>query len=285
MTLWMNHDDVEQCIREHELIRSMQWAFKKIDSCTTSPLRVRAALSDVTGAPTNAEAMILLPGVVPGIPPYTVKVHANYPDNPSAGLPAIQGVIQLFDSSNGTLLAVIDSPLVTAHRTAAAGAVAANVLARQDAETVAIIGAGAQGEMQFRYLTHVRRIKKVFVYDVRRSAAQQYHERRTNEGFRCTVSDSIEEAVRYADIIITATWSREPFLFSNIIRPGTHITTLGPDAPGKVEVAEELIRKSKFVCDDRSLTEQMGALHTFQEKHFFVCHTNSSPTRPGPGSG
>ncbi len=86
--------------------------------------------------------MILVPGVVPGISAYTVKVHAKYPENPRQGLPAIQGVIQLFDARNGQLLAVLDSPIVTAHRTAAAAVVATDVLARKDSRKVAVIGAG-----------------------------------------------------------------------------------------------------------------------------------------------
>jgi ornithine cyclodeaminase/alanine dehydrogenase-like protein (mu-crystallin family) len=231
-------------------------------------MRVRAELSGVTGVPREAESMILLPGSVPGIPAYTVKVHAKYPDNPERGMPAIQGVIQLFDASCGKLLAVIDSPLLTAHRTAAVGAVAADVLARKSAESVAIVGAGVQGEMQFQYLTHVRNIHKVYVYDIRTEAAMGFYKRRIQEGFDCMVAASVREAVRGADIVILATWSREPFLFSHMVRPGTHITTLGPDAPGKVEVAEDLVRQSIFVCDDRELTVQMGALNTFQDLQF-----------------
>ncbi|GMA62630.1 hypothetical protein NZD89_22830 [Alicyclobacillus fastidiosus] len=100
--------------------------------------------------------MILVPGAIARIPAYTVKVHAKYPNNPSVGLPAIQGIIQLFDSMTGGLLAILDSPLVTGHRTAAAGAVAVDTLAKEHASTVAIIGAGFQGEMQFKYLQQLQ---------------------------------------------------------------------------------------------------------------------------------
>jgi ornithine cyclodeaminase len=197
-----------------------------------------------------------------------VKVHTKYPNNPKRGLPAIQGVIQLFDSSCGKLLALIDSPLLTAHRTAAAGAVAADVLARRNAEAAAIIGAGLQGEMQFQYLTRVRDIRKVYVYDVKAEAAIEFSERRIQEGFHCEVATSVREAVCNADIVVAATWSREPLLFSDMVRPGTHITTLGPDSPGKVEAAEELVRKSTFVCDDRELAVKMGALNTVRNVDF-----------------
>ncbi len=268
ITIWLCRDDVARCIRKEALIRSIKSAFTTIDTTMPKPMRIRADLSSVTGAPVKAESMILLPGAMPGIPAFTVKVHTKYPHNPERGTPAIQGVIQLFDASCGKLLAVMDSPLLTAHRTAAVGAVAADVLARGNAESVAVIGAGVQGEMQFQYLTHVRNIKKVYVYDVRTEAAVGFCERRMKEGFDCEFVASVREAVRDVDIVIAATWSREPFLFPDMVRPGTHITTLGPDAPGKVEVAEELVRHSVFVCDDRELTVQMGALNTFQDLQF-----------------
>jgi ornithine cyclodeaminase len=95
---------------------------------------------------------VLFPGLSDGIPAYTVKVHAKFP----ASSPAIQGLINLHDLWTGELLAVMDSTLITSVRTGLAGAVAADALARQDAEAVAIIGAGIQGHLQLRHLTLVR---------------------------------------------------------------------------------------------------------------------------------
>ena len=74
------------------------------------------------------------------------------------------------------------------------------------------------------------------------------------------VSNPIAEAVQEAEIILTATWSREPFLYPGMIQPGAHITSLGADQPGKAEVARELIQQALFVCDDRVLAVEMGAL-------------------------
>lgn len=74
------------------------------------------------------------------------------------------------------------------------------------------------------------------------------------------VAPTLMQAVRHADIVVTATWSRSPFLFAPLIQPGTHITTLGPDEPGKCEVAADLLQKGVFVCDDRELAVTMGAL-------------------------
>lgn len=170
----------------------------------------------------------------------------------------------LFEAESGRLLAVLDSPLLTAHRTAAAGAVAAQRLARPDAHKVAVIGAGVQGEMQFRYLRHVRDIHEVRVYDVQREVAGAYRHRRLNEGVSCFVAESVAEAVRDADIVVTATWAQAPILFPDMVQPGVHISTFGPDAPGKVEVSEDLVTSARLVCDDVRLARQVGALNTFE---------------------
>jgi ornithine cyclodeaminase/alanine dehydrogenase-like protein (mu-crystallin family) len=92
-------------------------------------------------APPDAGAMILVPGVVAGIPAYTVKVHAKYP----ARDPAIQGVIVLSSLETGETLAIIESGFLTALPTGLAGAIGADVLARRDARTVAIIGGSPGG--------------------------------------------------------------------------------------------------------------------------------------------
>ncbi|GMA63025.1 ornithine cyclodeaminase family protein [Alicyclobacillus fastidiosus] len=261
--LWLNEKDISKCVNEKSLIGSIKCGFQSLDADRTEPKRIKADLTSIHDAPKDAQAMILVPGTVPGIPAYTVKVHAKYPNNPSNGLPAIQGVIQLFNSMTGELLAILDSPLVTGHRTAAAGAVAADALAKENASTVAIIGAGFQGEIQFRYLKHVRQINVVHVYDLRESVATEYAKRRRKEGITCNVVSSVEEAVKAADIVVCATWAKEPFLLSRMIKPGTHITTLGPDTAGKVEVAEEVILNSTFVCDNQQMAFTMGALNTF----------------------
>jgi ornithine cyclodeaminase/alanine dehydrogenase-like protein (mu-crystallin family) len=103
--------------------------------------------------------MVLVPGLVRGIPAYTVKVRAKFPGRD----PAIRGVLHLYDLETGGLLAVMDSGHLTAERTGLAGAVAADVLARPEAESAAIVG--AQGEAQLRCLALVRLLRRVSVYD------------------------------------------------------------------------------------------------------------------------
>jgi ornithine cyclodeaminase/alanine dehydrogenase-like protein (mu-crystallin family) len=212
-----------------------------------SPIPARAAHS----------VMIVFPGVVPGIPAYTVKINAKLPDS----TPSVRGLISLHDIDSGQLLAVMDSIAITAIRTALVGALAAQALARAEIETVAVIGAGTQGREQLRALRLVRNFRVVRVHDIRpERASALVNEMRDELGAALTVSRSVENAVADADVVIAATWAKIPFLTSDMIAPGTHITAVGADEPGKAELDKELLSRSKFVCDDPDLAVEMGAL-------------------------
>lgn len=268
MPLWIGSQDAEDLLDEDALVRAVGSGFQEWTNAPPSPRRFHTSLAGIPRAADGTEVMILVPGTLPSVPAFTVKVHAKYPDNPIHGRAAIQGLIHLVDAENGTLLALIDSPPLTAHRTAAAGAVAANALARQDARTVAIVGAGTQGEMQFRYLTRVRPIDRIWVFDSDPGVAEAYANRRQAEGYPCAVAPSLSGAVQEADIIITSTWSRTPFLTASMVSPGTHVTTLGPDSPGKVEVDADLLEAAHVVCDDVGLAREMGCLHPWPSRSF-----------------
>jgi len=201
---------------------------------------------------------VLFPGTAPGVPAYTVKVHAKFPDE----IPAIRGVLCLHDLASGALLAVMDSTYLTAVRTGLAGALAAHVLARPDADVVAVIGAGVQGTHQLRSLATLRSLSRVHVYDVISSQAEAFARATMDAlGLPVTVATSAADALRDAGVSLVATWSRTPFILSGMLSAGAHVTTLGADEPGKAEVDPELIKTSLFVCDDRALASELGALH------------------------
>ncbi|GLY53310.1 hypothetical protein [Lentzea sp. NBRC 102530] len=193
--------------------------------------RVRAAVTpDVT-------AMVLMPGTAPGIPAYTVKVHAK---NPSRS-PAITGVICLHDLS-GDLLALIDSPGLTAVRTGLGGALGAHLLARPEARTVTVIGAGVQGRAQLEALAALRPVESVCVRDVDPAVAAEFSTWAAGLG----IPPGPE-----GEIVLMATWAREPVLRS--VPPGTHVTSLGADEPGKAELGPELLERALVVVDEPSL--------------------------------
>jgi ornithine cyclodeaminase len=210
--------------------------------------------ADEVGA--GASGMLVAPGLVPGIPAYSVKVHAKFPGQD----PAIRGVLVLHDLASGAPLALMESSHLTALRTALAGALGAEALSVPEARIVAVIGAGVQGRSQLAALRLVRPIDVARVFDTDAGAAQRFASDPGCSGLTVAVTASLEEAIDGADLIVTATWAREPFLFKRHLRPGIHITTLGPDQPGKCEVAADALEVAMVVVDDRRLAVEMGAV-------------------------
>jgi ornithine cyclodeaminase len=206
--------------------------------------------------PPGASGMLLAPGVVPGIPAYSVKVHAKFP----GGDPAIRGLLVLHDLATGAPLAVMESSYLTALRTGLVGALGADVLARPNASTLAIIGAGAQGQAQLTALRRVRTLTAVRIFDAVPEASRQLADNPASRGLDVTLAGDLDEALAGADIIVTATWAEEPFIFRRHLRPGVHITTLGPDQPGKCEIAADALLSARVVVDDRALAVEMGAV-------------------------
>ena len=252
-TLLLSRTQVERLLDPSALATQLRAGFITYSSSAAGrALRIRAPIPDYRGT-----ATVLFPGTLPGLGVYTVKVHAKFPGHD----PAIRGVICLHDASTGVLLAIMDSTYITAIRTGLAGALAADVLARVDASTVAVIGAGVQGSFLLRTLAGLRRLRHVTVYDISVGRATAFAKRMGEELDLSIepVEDPIP-AITRADIVLAATWSNTPFILPGMLKSGAHVTTLGADEPGKAEVSADVIRSSLFVCDDRQLAAEMGAL-------------------------
>lgn len=226
--------------------------------------------------------MIVFPGLVPGIPAYTVKVNAKRPES----VPSVRGVLSLHDLETGALLAVMDSIAITAIRTGLVGGLAADLLARRSVRTVAVIGAGTQGREQLRALRLVRSFSDVRAFDATPSRAEALARDLADLGADFTVAPSVQAAVRDADVVITATWAKRPIIMRDMIAPGTHLTAVGADEPGKAELDRALIAASKFVADDADLAVEMGALAGVGLGHDAIYCTlsdalNGTPVRTG----
>ena len=255
-TLILTRSEVANLLEPRNLLRALRDAFiaHSTGRCVEA-MRFPVPLPAGEVAP-GASGMLVAPGLVPGIPAYSVKVHAKFPGQD----PAIRGVLVLHDLASGAPLALMESSHLTAVRTAFASALGAEALSVPGARTVAIIGAGAQGRSQLAALRLVRPIDVVRVFDTDARVAQRFVSDPGCSGLTVAVTASLEEAIDGADLIVTATWAREPFLFKRHLRPGTHITTLGPDQPGKCEVAADALEVAMVVVDDRRLAVEMGAV-------------------------
>jgi ornithine cyclodeaminase/alanine dehydrogenase-like protein (mu-crystallin family) len=255
-TILLTRSELECLLSPGALLAALRSAFAAYSSGrAVDSMRIPVPLP-AGEVPAGASGMLLAPGLIPGIPAYSVKVHAKFPGSN----PAIRGVLILHDLSTGAPLAVMESSFLTALRTGLAGALGSDVLALPGARSVAIIGAGVQGRSQLSALRMVRPITSVRVLDSSRAAAELFANDQACAGLEIKLVDSIEQALDGVDIAITATWAREPFLFGRHLHPGLHITTLGPDQPGKCEVAADALRAALVVVDDRKLALEMGAV-------------------------
>ncbi|WP_327639774.1 NAD(P)-binding domain-containing protein [Kribbella sp. NBC_00482] len=243
MTALLTRSDVLRALDVPAVLEALRAGF--LQSSEIEPLRIR------TDLPGPGTATALLPGVIPGIPAYTVKVNAKFP----GATPALRGVVCLHDLTDGTLLAVLDSSTITAWRTGLAAALATDALAPPG--TVGIIGTGAQAAMTLAGLAALRQVDRLVVYDVVPERASEFLAR---QGIPGVVVSNPREVAAAAEVVVLATWSREPLLTAADVRPGSHLTTLGADEPGKVELSADLLTAARVIVDDRALAAQMGAL-------------------------
>ncbi len=179
------------------------------------------------------------------------------------GLPAIQGVIILFDGTNGTPLAVMDSIEITILRTGAATAVAAKRLARSDADTVTICGCGNQGRVQLRALKLVLpALRKAYAYDASAEAARAYAAAMSADlGIEVEAATDLEAATAASTVIVTCTPSRTPYLKHAFVRPGTFVAAVGADSPDKRELDPSILTGAKVVVDILDQSAGVGELH------------------------
>jgi len=253
-TLVLSAADVRRLLDRDALLRALREAFAAYS--TRRAIAAQRAGSPLPG-PGGRTVMVVFPGLIDGIPAFTVKVNTKIP----GAARSVVGSIHLADLATGDVLAIMDSIVITAERTAIAGALATDVLARRDTPRVAVIGAGVQGEAQVRALQLVRRVERVDVVDSVPGRAESYAARVGPAlGIEVVPQGRVADAVRDADVIITATWSKAPFLTRAMVRDGVHITAVGADEPAKGEVDAGLIASALFVCDDRDLAAGMGAI-------------------------
>lgn len=194
---------------------------------------------------------------------FAAKLNANFPGNPLArGLPTIQGVLALFDASNGVPLAVMDSIGITVLRTAAATAVATRHLALPDASTATIIGCGAQALAQLTAVHAVRPLTRVYAFDVEPRAAAAFAEAAAKHlGISVEVPADLRTATRASQMIVTVTPARRAFLSAEHVSAGTFIAAVGADSEEKQEIEAAFMAQAAVVVDDLQQCATIGDLH------------------------
>lgn len=215
------------------------------------------ALDDLTSGKVVQPVRAMLPvaehaGFLGLMPAYTgaalgVKLVGFYPQN--TAVPTHHALIQLFRPETGEPLVVMDGRLITEERTAAVSAVATKHLARPDASVLALIGSGVQARSHLKALPLVRQFREVRVWSPRHAAefAREF-------GVRATAT--AEQAVRGADVIVTATTSQTPVLRGEWLSPGAHVNAVGAPRPDWRELDDEALRRSRLYVDSRAAAEK-----------------------------
>jgi alanine dehydrogenase len=187
-----------------------------------------------------------------------LKAGGFWLDNPKRGLMAHQSSAIMFDPETGLPTAFMDGNHITVIRTAAVGALAARELSREDSRVAAILGCGAQGTGQAQGLLKVRGIRELRAFDALHDSAERFAANLGSSGVKVNVAASAEEAVRGADIIVTATPGKEPVLRADWVKPGMHVSAFGSDTKGKIEVESSLFARAKVVVDDLTQATTIG---------------------------
>ena len=253
--LVLSEHDVEQLLTMEECIEVMEDALRAL-----ARGEVHNPLRQAIRAPGAPGLLGLMPAWRGGERPvYALKEVCVFPGNPARGLDTHLGAVLLHSGETGELLAVVNASAVTAIRTAAVSAVATKLLAREGAKTLAILGAGVQARSHLEAMRLVRRIEEVRVYsrtpradallNVGRASARP--EQRRAEARRTL---SAEEAVRDADLIVTATSSKEPVLRREWIADGAHINAVGSSIATARELDSDTVRAASLFVDRREST-------------------------------
>jgi ornithine cyclodeaminase len=242
---------IEKVIRPAEAIAAMERAFVAYSS--GAAVIPPAAQMEFEEPPGDCHIKY---GYLRGGETFTVKIATGFWRNPEHGLPSSNGVMLVFSSRTGELLTILeDEGYLTDIRTAAAGAVAAKLLAPSKVDCIGIVGAGIQARLQLQFLKEVNPCRRVLLWARSAERARAVHV----EGFDIEIASNVEELAATARLIVTTTSSRQWLLGAGDVQPGTHITAVGADGGGKQELEPALFGLSAICAvDSRAQCSQYG---------------------------
>jgi ornithine cyclodeaminase/alanine dehydrogenase-like protein (mu-crystallin family) len=253
--LLIGQSDVARLLPIADAISVVEAAFRRYDDGDLPRPGVLGAHADAGGFHIKAATWREEP-----VRYFAAKVNANFPLNPQAGLPTIQGLVVLFDAGDGRPLAVLDSIEITVRRTAAATAVAAKYLARPESRTVALCGCGVQAMAQLTALQSVLSVERCLAIDIDPRRSASFAAAAATSGLHVEVA-SIDRALAESDVVVTCTTSRRPLFAADAVRPGTFVAAVGADNPEKQELDPALLARATVVVDILDQCAEIGELH------------------------
>jgi ornithine cyclodeaminase/alanine dehydrogenase-like protein (mu-crystallin family) len=245
--LFLDEDQVRQHLRMADLIPAIEKALIDFSAGkVTQP--VRSVLKVDVAAATG------FLGLMPALTPdgFGFKSVTFYPSNAERGIPTHMATIFLVDPGTGVPLAIMDGRLITEMRTAAVSAVATKLLAPREAKVLVILGSGVQARSHVEALRLVREFEEIRVWSPTRENAERFAKE-----IGATVT-SVEQAVRGADVVVTATNSKMPVLKGSWLKPGCHVNAVGACRPDWRELDDEAMSNVVFVDSREGAMKESG---------------------------
>jgi ornithine cyclodeaminase len=257
--LLLNEDELRQTINLAEAMQAVESAFiAAAEGRFDIPGSFRLTLAEV-GGEVHVKGAYLQDA-----PYYAVRIGNNFRHNPQINLPAQSGLIAVFDAATGFPAAILlDNGYLSIVRAGVVGGLAAKYLAHPTPEKVAIIGTGRQAFIQAKALMVVSRVKEMHVWGLTPLEVDSFARRLVEDhDVIPVIAPTIEEAVRGADLIITATPSREPLLQAEWLKAGAHITAAGSSSPEQQELHPNVLRRAEvIIADNLEYCATRGEIH------------------------
>ncbi|MBZ1345494.1 MAG: ornithine cyclodeaminase family protein [Candidatus Nealsonbacteria bacterium] len=206
----------------------------------------------------------IMPSYSPRLEMAGTKIVNVHPQNIKKGLQTVMAVILLNDVKTGKPLAILDGTYITGLRTGATSGVATKYLAKKEAQTLGVVGAGYQSIFQIMAISKVRKIKKILVYDISNKQVEKLAKILAKEKIKIKKAD-LEEAAGQ-EIVVTATPAKEIILKRKWILPGTHINAIGADAKHKQELDPQILKTAKIVVDCWEQASHSGEINVPLER-------------------
>ncbi len=237
--------EVEQLLPMPTAIDLMRDAMRQVSAgATLLPLRHFLTIPGTEGK------MVVMPGYVAEPASFGVKFVSKFPRAAGDRHGTHVGAVLICGADDGLPLALMDGAMLTAIRTAAASAMATDVLARRDAKTLLVLGAGEQARRHVEALRHVRTFERVEIW-----SRTTEHAERLAEVVDATPVADFDAAVSTADVICTTTSATKPILRGAALSAGTHVNLVGAPVATSAEADSEVVRRSRFFVDYRAAAE------------------------------
>lgn len=253
--LYLNNEEVAELLTMKEAIDAVEMAFGEFAKKSVKmPSRSTIMLDKYYGS------ISFMPSYLEESNALAMKIISIYPRNPEKGLPTTVAWIVVNDPETGMMEAMLDGTYLTAVRTGAVSGVAARYLAPEDSKIAAVIGCGVQGRTQAWAISEVVDLEELRIFDLSKEQMERFEDEMiSNLDVDIIISDSGADAVNDADIVLTATTSKDPVVKREWLGDNVHVSAIGSFYPDYREMDTEIIREAKVVVDSiEAIMEEAG---------------------------